>query len=484
MKTRAARRLNQEKASQTSAKPLPAEIVDFSGEALDVDLWERQREIARAVTLYPRVAVKSGHKIGKSDVAAAVALWWVSDPVARPQARVILTSSSARQVKSILWKAIRRLYNKAKKKGYPLGGVLHKTPDNGLQFDDGREIIGFSTKEPEKFAGYSGKWLLFILDEASGIDQPIFDTLEGNRAGGARLLCLSNPTRVSGEFYEAFNSKSHLYHCIHVSSRETPNALTGQELIPGLASLAWCDEKLLEWGEDDERYQVRVLGNFPGQSSSAVISLLLASNAMVRDIKPENQEPLVFGLDVARFGEDSPMLCARRGLKTYPMIDLPKSDGPTLAGHAREKAREFATSLGIEEDALLKINVDCVGLGWSCFDALKGYEDIEAVAVNGAEKAQDTNEYFNCRTELYFLARKFLRAGGSIPKDEDLKRQLVAHDFDFSPSTGASRVEPKEKVKKKIGCSPDKADAFVLTFYEGPSTSFTRIKKKVKHHGR
>lgn len=476
MKQRARQRLVIEQHPPDS---FPDDPVEFAKEVCGLELWEKQREIARAVVSHPRVSARSGHKIGKSDDAAVIALWFVSDPVRRPGARVIMTSASARQVKSILWKSVKRCYNNAKKRGRPIGGVLHKNPDNGLQFEDGREILGFTCKEgeSERFAGFSGKWLLFILDEASGIPNDIFTVIEGNRAGGARTLYLSNPTRTSGEFYDSHNSKAKHYYTVHVSSRETPNAKTGQELIPGLATKEWCDEKLEEWGPDDPRYLVRVLGEFPPESPSGVIPKLYLDEAEKRD--NEGKGELLFGLDVARFGDDDPILCARRGDKVFPLVKLPRGNGPTLAGFAREQARKIATRLGYDEDYILQINVDAIGLGVAVYDSLCGYKDINAVAVNVAEEATDPKEYFNCRTELYFKARKWLKTG-EIPKDQKLRDELLAHDYDFAPSTQACRVEPKEKIKKKIQTSPDRADAFVLTFYEGPNVTFTkqRVKRK------
>jgi phage terminase large subunit len=82
-----------------------------------------------------------------------------------------MTSASYRQVKSILWRELRALYTNAR---IPAGGELHTDPDAGLQMADGREILGFSTDSPERMSGISGANLLFILDEASGIPEPIF----------------------------------------------------------------------------------------------------------------------------------------------------------------------------------------------------------------------------------------------------------------------------------------------------------------------
>ena len=234
----------------------------FARDCLGVSLWSKQEEICDAVVVHPRVAVRSGHKIGKSRAAAVIALWFA---LCYPGARVILTSASARQVRAILWRELRLLYNGAP---VPLGGTWHDDPSSGLRFDHGSEIFGFSTDQPERMAGISGTDLLFIVDEASGVPELIFEAVEGNRAGGARLVLFSNPTRTAGTFYEAFTSKKNFWHGIHVQSTETPNA-TGTGNVPGLATAEWCREKLLEWGPSSPLYEVRVAGTFPGRVTIA-----------------------------------------------------------------------------------------------------------------------------------------------------------------------------------------------------------------------
>lgn len=308
--------------------------------------------------------------------------------------------------------------------------------------------------------------------------QPIFDVIEGNCAGGAKVLYLSNPTQTSGEFYDSHNSKAGFYYPIHVSSRDTPNAKSGLCLIPGLALLSWCDAMLKKWGPLDPRYQVRVLGDFPSQSEAAVIPAMYLDLAEARWRLAPAEGELVFGLDVARFGDDDPVLCARRGKKVLELGALPRGDGPNLAGFARDKARLIARANGYDDEEPLLINVDEIGLGAAVFDSLKGYKDVEAVGVNVALPSSDPKEYFNVRTELYFLCREWLASGGALPVDVALRQELLAHDYDFSPATGACRLEPKEKIKKKIQRSPDRSEAFVLSLYERPNPRYTSVRKR------
>ncbi|HLY21543.1 MAG TPA: terminase family protein [bacterium] len=300
--------------SQASWQAYREDPVGFFCDVLGLVPWARQREVLEAVLRHPRVAVRSGHKVGKSASAAGLALWWAAT---RPRSRVVLTSASYRQIRSILWRELKTLHAAARP---PLGGELHAHPDAGLQFSDGREIVGFNTTEPERMSGISGANLLFILDEASGIPDQIFQAIEGNRAGGARLVLFSNPTRTSGTFFDAFGTKREFWHVIHISSEETRNAQEGRDVIPGLATREWIEEKRREWGETSPLYQVRVRGDFPSQAENAIIGLALVEDATVRWVETPAEGRLTLGVDVARFGDDETVIFPVRGHKALAVV--------------------------------------------------------------------------------------------------------------------------------------------------------------------
>lgn len=462
----------------------------FAKEALGLICWRRQAELLRAVASHGRVAVKSGHKVGKSTSAVILALWRVCT---RKRARVIMTSSSGRQVKAILWKELRRVYHAAP---YDIGGTLHRVPDAGLQFDDGREIIGFSTQEPEKMAGFSGPDILFIVDEASGVEEAIFEAIEGNRAGdsdedggGADVVLFSNPTRTSGTFFDAFHSKRDLWHTLTISSEESPNVEAGRTVIPGLAGLKWITEKLQDWGRDSSLYQVRVLGNFPQQGSNVVVPLALVEASQRLWVDPEappeididgeeiEAEPLddtrlELGVDPARFGDDESVIAPRRGRHIYHLRAFQGIDGVELA---REVVRVIR-ALRREGDPLPRVKVDSVGLGASCADQLRhhrgpdGEPELELIEVNSAARAT-TDDHHRLRDQLWFAVTDWLSEGGLLPPDDKLARDLIAPTYGFD-AQNKLLVEPKKITKKRLGHSPDRADAVALSIWRGePETT-------------
>lgn len=429
----------------------------FAREALGVSLWERQAEIVRAVAESPRVAVRSGHKIGKSSAAVVLALWFVTT---RPRARVVMTSASYRQVRDILWKELRRIVGEAP---IPTGGKLATDPETGLQFRDGREIVGLSTNEPERIAGYSGPEMLFVLDEASGIDEAVFEALEGNRAGGARIVLFSNPTQTSGTFFDAFHAKADFWRTIHVSSESTPNATGIGDAVPGLATAAWVDEKRREWGEQSALYAVRVRGDFPAQGERAVIPLTYVVDAVRRESQPDGA--LVFGLDVARFGDDDSVLVARRGDAVIDVRSFAGLDGPDLAGRVLEVVRELRL-----HDERPAVNVDVIGVGSSVYDVLSRSPEVAASAVNVSEKAT-AEGYHSLRDQLWGATRDWLKGGGSIPDDARLQAELVSPTYAFD-AQGRMKVESKADMKKRLGRSPDRADALALAVHRPAPSGF------------
>lgn len=461
----------QKKATKARPKRIPynpaweTDPVLFAWEALGITCWGRQAELLQAVATRRRVAVKSGHKVGKSTSAVILALWYV---VTRPRARVIMTSSSGRQVRAILWKELRRVYREAP---YKIGGQLHKVPDAGLQFDDGREILGFSTDEPEKMAGFSGD-ILFILDEASGIPEVIFEAIEGNRAGGAGIVLFSNPTQTSGTFYDAFHSKRHLWCPITVSSEETPNVVEGRIVIPGLAAREWIDEKREDWGVESPLYQVRVLGNFPQQGSNAVVGLTLVEVAQKRwDEDGSGEGRLELGVDPARFGEDESVIAPRRGKKIFTLRAFLGLDGVQLAGEVIKAIRDLRRP----GDALPRVKVDAIGIGASCCDQLRYHRDengeaeLELIEVNSASAAT-TEAHHRLRDQLWFGITDWLKEGGELPPDDKLARDLVAPTYSFDAQS-RQQVEPKKDTKARLGRSPDRADAVALSIFQGAAAS-------------
>jgi hypothetical protein len=243
-----------------------ADPVAFCREVLRFEPWSKQREILEAVRDHDRVAVRACNASGKTAGASAVVLWSLAGG---PGSVVITTAPTERQVKKLLWREVARRHRAAR--GFFHGATL---TDTELYLAPDWFATGLSTDDTGSFQGWHGARTLVIVDEASGVDERIFEAIEGVLAGGhAKLLLISNPLRTSGQFYRAFTSERDLWHRITISAHDTP-AFT-REKVPRevgrrLVSRRWVGQAEKKWGPGSPLYAVRVLGEFPSTSDDTV----------------------------------------------------------------------------------------------------------------------------------------------------------------------------------------------------------------------
>ena len=440
----------------------------FAREVLGAEPWSKQDEILAAlVPPRSRVAVKSGHKVGKSTLAAIAALWFYGS---FEDARVCMTSTTARQVDAILYREVRKLFRAAK---LPLDGEPAVLARSGIKAPDFRELTGFTAREPEAVAGISGKNILYIVDEASGVADAIFVAIDGNRAAGARLLLLSNPTRTEGEFFEAFESKSHLYKCFTVSSEDTPNAREDREVIPGLAGREWIDEKRIEWGEESPLYQVRVKGEFVRNETGKIISLHALGESQARWEETPATGRLIIGVDPAGPADegDESAFAARRGMRQVALIAMNGLSAGAHLAHVLGLIAELRTPRDVKPavvlDSLGKVGAEVLGVFRAYLDAHPDAFDL--IALRGSDKARrEPQVYEHLRDELWARLAQWMRDGGALLEDTKLDRELTAPQW-VGQMNGKLKATDKKILRKMLGRSPDRGDATCLMAWEPAS---------------
>lgn len=445
-----------------------ADPLAFFRNVLGVEPWSRQVEVIEAVRDYPRVAVASGHKVSKSHTAAGIALWFYSSFA---DARVVMTSVTSRQVDAILWRELRMMRSRGQSKtGVLIDGNLAQLARSGLKSADFREVVGFTAKDAEAVAGISGANLLYILDEASGIPDKIFEAIEGNRAGGARVVMFSNPTRTTGEFFDAFHKKQDFYKTIQISSEETPNVIEGRAVIPGLAERGWIDEKRKEWGEDSPLYKVRIKGEFCTTEDGKIVSLhdIAMAEARWHDLPAEGR--LHIGIDPAGPGDggDETVFAIRRGLKILELRAFRSLTESQILTQGLAIASEFRE--GREQRPLFVIDREGP-IGSRVFGLFRAREDnapetLQVMGVRASDRAyREPHIYDRCRDEIWAnTARWITKEGGSIPEDTKLSRELHCPEWEAQLS-GKLKASSKDKMKKELGRSPDRADAVALAVW-------------------
>lgn len=425
----------------------------FVSAVLGSHLWSKQAEILNAVRDHRRVAVRSGHGTGKTKCAAFAALWFL---MSYPQSRVITTAPTWSQVEQLLWREIRAEHTNAR---IPLGGVLSSTK---LELGPEWVAMGLSTDVPERFQGHHAEHLLLIVDEASGVDEAVYIAGEGFlTSANARILLIGNPTRNSGQFYRAFHSERDTWHRLSISAFDSPT-FTGERAPPSVASRlvtrCWVDEHRQLWGADSPLWQVRVLGEFPTESENTVISLVTVEAAQARESVPSDGEPPpVVACDVARFGADSTVIVTRQGnrvriVHTSQGADLMQTCGAII--QTEEALREG------HDRGYVRIVIDDDGVGGGVTDRLRE-QGYTVEAFNAGGKPHDGEHYVNRRAEMWFSGRDMLEDSIDLDPDEQLAAELVASEYKFD-SRGRFQIEPKDQIKKRLGRSPDRADAVLM----------------------
>jgi phage terminase large subunit len=443
--------------------------VGFAREVLGVEPWAKQVEILEAVRDHKRVAVRSGHKVSKSHTAAILALWFYCS---FDDARVVMTCVTARQVDEILWRETKKLHARAL---LPIDGEPKDLARSGLDGEGFRQIRGFTAKESEAVAGISGANILYLPDEASGIPDAIFEAIEGNRAGGARLAMFSNPTQTEGEFFEAFESKKDFYKTIHVSSEESPNVLAGREVIPGLAGREWVEEKKREWGVDSALYQVRVRGNFVRHDTKRIFSLHLIGEAEKRWHETSAVGRLFIGLDPAGSGAggDESAFAVRRGQKVEELVAM---RALTPAAHLVHLLGLIGKHRSKREQPAVVV-LDATGdVGTKVRDEFRAHvarspADFVLVEVDVSRYAyREPLVYKYVRDEVLENLRRWMADGGAIPEDAKLAKELHAPLFDkagsYGPDYNRLKATHKDKLRQQLGRSPDRLDAVALSVWE------------------
>jgi len=413
------------------------------------DPW--QAEALQAIADNGRVSIRACHGPGKSAVDAWAALWFLQ---CFDNARVPCTAPTAHQLQDILWAELAKWLQRMD----PWQRGLYRLTSERLEWagapGESFAVARTARKEkPEALQGFHAENLLFILDEASGIEDVIFEVAEGALSSeNARVLMTANPTRTSGYFFDSHHRMRHRWHTMRVSHEDSPRVST--QYVEDMAS---------KYGVDSNVYRVRVGGDFPLEDDDSVISLDLCESAMVRDVAEDMGAATVWGLDVARFGDDATALVKRRGPVVLEVKQWRGKDTMQTSGMVKD---DYDGEKGTRKPQA--IYVDSIGLGSGVVDRLREL-GLPVRGVNVAESPAVKERFMRLRDELWFAAREWLETRSvKLPDAEELVGQLTGPKYEMT-SSGKIKVESKDDMKKRGVTSPDLADALCMTFHRtGP----------------
>ena len=195
-----------------------------------------------------------------------------------------------------------------------------------------------------------------------------------------------------------------------------------------------------------------------------MIPVALVEHAFNNEVKVHEDTASVWGLDVARQGDDSSVLCKRQGPVVHPLTVWRNLDLMQLSGAVKAEYDAAPPS-----KRPIEIIVDSNGFGAGVLDRLREL-GLPARGLNVSERAMAKQTYLNLRAELWFKAKAWLEnMDVSLPKDDALYSELVAPRYMFT-SSGKIQVESKDSMKKRGVRSPDRADALCLALANDHTT--------------
>ncbi|QNQ11389.1 terminase [Sphingomonas alpina] len=402
-----------------------------------------------------RIARASGHGIGKSALIAMLIKWGLDTGV---DTRVVVTANTENQLLTKTAPELAKWSNLSLTSDWFRVGatsLVSTTPGHDRSWR--ADLVTWSLTNTEAFAGLhnQGKRLILVFDEASGIPAKVWEVALGaltDEETEIIFLAFGNPTSNSGAFRDCFGAHRHLWNTAQIDSRKVEGT-----------NKAYLDELVATYGEDSDIVRVRVRGQFPSASSMQFIASNVVDAARVREFHNLVSDPIIFGLDCARFGDDHSTLAIRcgRDARSRPWQRWRQTDAMTLAGDVALAAQQY------RPDAIF---VDAGNIGAAVVDRLRqlGVANVHEVWFGGkGEDAAWSGDMrvrtANKRSEMWSNMRGWLEAG-AIPDDDALATDLTGVEYGYAADQVSILLEKKQHMKARGLASPDDADALALTF--------------------
>ncbi len=407
-----------------------------------------------------KFATVSGHEIGKSALVAWLTKWILDT---RPNSKISLTAVTDEQLRTKTWAEVGK-WHRMSLTAHWYSYTSSRGNMSLIHLDRPEWRADARTARKEKSESFAGQHSptatsAYIFDEASGVDNKVFEVREGGLTSGEPMVFdFGNGTQNSGEFYEEcvgrlkgrFRSRS-------IDSRTV--AITNKRKI---------DQDRVDRGEDSDWFRVRWRGLFPEIGHSQFISTAIVERAMNMDLPLIGPKvPVVLGVDTAGRGDDDNVIWPRRGLdaRSFEPKAIREADSEQMAGHVIEYYQFFA-NLGLPP---VMIFIDTTGgYGGDTADRLaKAGYPVTRVQFGGSPIKKD--QYRFKSDEMWGDMRQALRDGMVLPErnsrsGERIHMDLTQREYGFMIGGDRVHLEAKADMRSRGLSSPDFADALAVTF--------------------
>lgn len=401
-----------------------------------------------------RIAVSSGHGVGKSALTAWLILWIMST---RPGAQGSITANTQTQLETKTWAALRK-WAKQCITAHWFNINTEKINYIGRPEDWFGARQSSKEENSEAFAGQHAKTStsFYFFDEASGIPDAIFTVAEGGLTDGEPMeFMFGNCTQSTGKFYRVcFGSDKSRWHVVVVDSRTSR-----------LTNKAQIAEWLQDYGEDSDFFRVRVRGLPPRASDAQFIDHGRIIDAQKRKVVVLADEPLVAGCDLAWGGEDSNVIRFRCGkdARSIPAIRIPGEftrDPAVLTTRLADVLRGTYDVQGVKKKVAM-LFLDSAGIAGAIGSRLRALGFTNVLEVNfGSDSPSDKCRFM--RDYMWWMGKEWLLSG-AIDDTPRLESDLLGPGI-RTDQRQRVWLESKEDMKKRGLNSPDDGDALMLTF--------------------
>jgi len=451
-----------------SFKDLPKEYIEliftdpvfFAKVVFGNYLWSKQREVARALVKYKKVAVYSATGTGKSFLAANLIPFFLQTKI---NSIIPVVGSNYRQTLRTLWRPLISQFYKARIKLLGEPDTSKWCINKGMWY---AEVL--SMRRIESLQGLHAETSFFLIEEASGVPSEVFDAIDGNMTGGdAYVLQIGNPLRPYGEFYDTLFDPE--FYKVRISIFDTPN-FTGEDVPEQLKRLLPNEDYVrraeTKYGKDSAFWKAKVLGQFPKEDDFGLFDINLVEKSMEQwkskrefYLQNINKFKRYLTVDVARGGGDEIVIsdwidkfqCELNVFKNSDTVELTN----IIINMCKEKGVDY-------------IILDGTGLGIGVYDNLKNAEELdkaEVYCVIASENAFDEKQYADSVTEGAFLFKDELKNNSVyLYPDDEMKKQFTAMSYTFD-KRGRFRMLQGRELKSKLKFkSPDRAMSVIFRF--------------------
>ena len=418
--------------------------ISFAGLKLST-LTDQQVEIGQKIVTDKNLCVSAGGGIGKSALAALFTIWFL---ITHPYSKVPTTAPSHKQLMDVLWSEIGLWLKRCKLQDL---FTLRRGKLSIKGFDEWYAVARTVPKDGKNLndtlAGFHAPYLLIIVDEASGVPDPVYTALEGAMTDkNSYVLLISNPVSLGGYYYDTISDpqgKGKDYTVLYYDSRESP-----------LVDPSFEERIINRYGKNHPMYKAKVLG-----LPISILDSVVVSPEMYDHIVSENRSsfngPVTLAIDVAAGGEDKTIFCHKQGPAIVRWDEFITKDPKDILDHAVSlynrlwKGQQF------------NCVVDASGIGWGPYHLLLNNAPFRTIGFVGSEKSDKPNMFRNKRTEGYFiLSKEFENLHFPTTPPERLKKELVNLRFDFAAEP--IEMEEKKRFRSRLGFSPDHADSLMM----------------------